>query len=32
MEIVELIPVPEDFTGYPRRRGPVTDPAVQPLH
>jgi len=29
MEIVELIPVPEDFTGYPetRRGAPVTDPA-----
>ena len=29
MEIAELIPVPEDFTGYPetRRGAPVTDPA-----
>jgi 23S rRNA (cytosine1962-C5)-methyltransferase len=29
MEIVELIPVPEDFTGYPetRRGASVTDPA-----
>jgi 23S rRNA (cytosine1962-C5)-methyltransferase len=29
MEIAELIPVPEDFTGYPetRRVAPITDPA-----
>ena len=29
LKITELIPVPEDFTGYPetRRGTPVTDPA-----